>query len=70
MGLASFSLKHTAMPSLVAIRIFSFPVVGMTVISSSPSSRFSARMPLERMFFKAALLMRFTVPFFVTKTRN
>ena len=39
-------------------------------MSSSPSSMFSARMPLLRMFLMASRRMRLTVPFFVTITMN
>ena len=65
----SVSLKQTAMPRCVPMKICSSPAVCRTVISWSPSSSVSARMPLERMFFSAACSMRLTVPLRVTKTR-
>ena len=48
--------------------MFCVPSVRRTEMSSSPSSMFSARMPVLRMFFIASSLMRLTVPFFVTIT--
>ena len=42
----------------------------MTLMSSSPSSSVSARMPLVRMLRSAESAMRLTVPLRVAKTRN
>ena len=48
--------------------MFCVPSVSLTEMRLSPSSIFSARMPLLRMFFMASSLMRFMVPFLVTIT--
>ena len=57
-----------AMPLRVTAISVSSPLVFSTWISSSPSSSSSARMPVRRMFRRAAWDMRFTVPFFVKNT--
>lgn len=51
-------------------RVFCSPSVSRTLTSSSPSSRFSARMPLLRRFLSVSTGRRFTVPLRVTMVRN
>ena len=69
-GRISDSSKQTADPSRVAMRIFMPPSVSRTEMSSSPSSRVMARMPLLRRFRRDSPGRRLTVPLRVTITRK
>ena len=63
------SLKQTAKPLRVPIRISDPPVVSMTDTSLSSSSSPCARMPFLRMLASSGSLSLFTMPFSVTVVR-
>ena len=65
----SSSLQRIAMPSFVPIKISWLPVVTITQINRSPSSRLIALRPERRMLRYSSIAVRFTTPNSVTMNK-
>ena len=65
----SLSLKRIAIPDLVPIKISWSPVVTLTEIKRSPSSRLIALRPERRMLRYSSIAVRFTTPNSVTMNK-